>query len=65
MSPAVHVVILGAGDQDRAGSNLAVADVNKDGKLELVIAAPGGDGPNASRSNSGTVYVVDLPKSSP
>jgi hypothetical protein len=43
---------------DRAGTSLRVADIDADGKLDVIVGAPGGDGPSESRTNAGEVYVL-------
>jgi hypothetical protein len=48
----------GTDSGDAAGSSLAMGDVNGDGRADLIIGAPGADGPNNSRPNSGEVYVI-------
>jgi hypothetical protein len=51
-------VIYGAGHDDRLGRSAAVGDVNGDGMADLLVAAPGGDGENASRNNAGEIYII-------
>lgn len=45
---------------DRLGNvnSLATGDFNDDGRVDLLIGAPGGDGPEETRSNAGEVYVI-------
>jgi uncharacterized protein (TIGR03437 family) len=52
------LVINGSDSGDAAGSSLAMGDVSGDGFDELIIGAPGGDGPNNVRPDSGEVYVI-------
>ncbi len=52
------IVIHGADANDRLGTSLAVGDVNGDGIPDIVVGAPGGDGPAETRSGAGEVYVV-------
>jgi hypothetical protein len=52
------IVIHGADANDRLGTSLAVGDVNGDGIPDIVMGAPGGDGPSETRSGAGEVYVV-------
>ena len=54
----------GAGDSLDFGSRLAIADVTGDGIGDLLIGAPGADGPANDRPDAGAVYVVkggDMP----
>ncbi len=52
------VTLWGITDQDRAGSNVLVADLNGDGIKDLVIAARGGKGPGDARGTlTGEIYI--------
>jgi hypothetical protein len=54
----------GAGDSLDSGSRLAIADVSGDGTGDLLIGAPGADGPANDRPDAGAVYLVkggDMP----
>jgi hypothetical protein len=42
---------------DMLGDSVAVADVNGDGRADLVLGAPGGDGPNNAVFHMGEVYL--------
>ncbi len=42
---------------DEAGASIRLLDIDDDGKTDLVIGAPGGNGPNNSRAHAGNVYV--------
>ncbi len=53
-----NVVILGAERGDRMGSALAGGDLNNDGLEDLVIGAPGADGPGNGRTSGGEAYVI-------
>jgi hypothetical protein len=48
--------ILGASDNDRTGSAVALSDINGDGRADYVIGAPGFDYPG--RSDCGIAYVI-------
>lgn len=48
----------GAGDGLTSGGGLLLADVDRDGRQDLILAAPLADGPGDSRSSAGEVYVV-------
>ena len=65
--PAGVSVIAGAQEGDELGAALATGDLNHDGMDDLIMAAPGGDGPpgpgacfagTGTRCESGTVYVL-------
>jgi hypothetical protein len=43
---------------DAAGASLRIADLDADGVRDLVIGAPGGNGPDNSRPNAGEAYVL-------
>ena len=47
----------GAAAGDEAGAAIRLLDLDADGVSDLVIGAPGGDGPSNSRSNAGNVYA--------
>jgi hypothetical protein len=50
-------VIYGAGNNDRL-ARIAIGDFNGDNIDDIIMGAPGGDGPNNSRTDCGEVYVV-------
>jgi len=43
---------------DNVASSLAAGDVNGDTIADIIVAAPGADGPNNRRSSAGEVYVI-------
>lgn len=52
------IVIHGADANDRLGTSLAVGDVNGDGIADIIVGAPGADGPGEARSGAGELYVI-------
>ncbi|MBI3460639.1 FG-GAP repeat protein [Candidatus Acetothermia bacterium] len=52
------MTIVGANTGDNLGAALAVSDVNKDSLMDIIIGAPGGDGPSEARSGAGEAYVL-------
>ncbi len=55
---AAAISLSGKDEADLFGASLALSDINDDGLADLIIGAPGGDGPDNSRSNAGEVYVI-------
>lgn len=47
-----------AGDRLGHGGQLGVGDFNGDGVEDLLVGAPGADGPDNARSNAGQVFVL-------
>ncbi len=59
LQPAEGAVIYSAQSSDAAGSSVrAAGDVNGDGFDDLIIGAPGGDGPADARTDAGESYVI-------
>ncbi|MFW3146538.1 MAG: hypothetical protein ACMUIE_06980 [Thermoplasmatota archaeon] len=52
------VLIYGSDADDRLGQSIFIEDMSGDGRAELIIGAPGADGPSEQRRDSGEVYVV-------
>lgn len=52
------LTLFGVDDSDRFGAALALDDLNGDGRADLAIGAPGGDGPGNARAGVGEVSVV-------
>lgn len=43
---------------ERAGLSISLGDINADGRKDILIAAPLGDGPDGTRINCGSYYLV-------
>ena len=52
------IVIFGAQEGDRLGSAIATADINGDGRQEIIVVAVGADGPGDARADAGEIYVI-------
>jgi hypothetical protein len=52
------LTLLGADPDDRFGTALAAADLDGDGKAEVIAGAERGDGPDDRRQDTGEIYVV-------
>ncbi|HXF06114.1 MAG TPA: hypothetical protein VNM72_11985 [Blastocatellia bacterium] len=52
------LTIYGADSLDWLGQTVTVADLNNDGKGDLIVGAPLGDGPDNTRTNSGEVDII-------
>ena len=50
-------VFTGIDAGDEAGASLRIADIDEDGLREIIIGAPGGDGPSNGRNAAGEAYV--------
>jgi hypothetical protein len=53
-----HTSIFGADSADRLGSAVATTDANGDGLSDILIGAPGGDGPGNARPDAGDAYLI-------
>jgi len=53
-----YTCLMSAPQGQYTGSTVSMGDVNADGKRDILIAAPGGDGPGGSRVDAGTYYLV-------
>jgi hypothetical protein len=51
-------VFVGINVGDEAGSSIRLADMDADGNRDILIGAPGGDGPDEGRANAGEVYLI-------
>ncbi|MBI5490447.1 MAG: FG-GAP repeat protein [Deltaproteobacteria bacterium] len=52
------LLVLGAGPDDRAAWALSDGDITGDGRGDLVVAVPGGDGPEDDRPWAGEVAII-------
>ena len=52
------VVFSGIDPGDASGASLRIADLDADGRRDIVIGAPGADGPGNGRPNGGEAYVI-------
>jgi hypothetical protein len=55
---ASDIVFTGIDAADVAGTSVRIGDLNGDSLNEIIIGAPGGDGPGNSRTDAGEVYVL-------
>jgi len=55
---AANATFTGIDANDLAGSSIRIADVDADGKSDILISAPGGDGPTGSRTDAGETYII-------
>lgn len=58
LATAAGMTIWGAQPDDHLGLTVATADINGDGFKDIVVAAPAADGYQASKTDSGQVYIV-------
>jgi hypothetical protein len=58
----LRALIYGAQKEDRLGTAMAVADINDDGRPELLALAADADGPDGARPDAGQVFVISLPE---
>ncbi|MBL8190373.1 MAG: FG-GAP repeat protein, partial [Acidobacteria bacterium] len=54
---AASVILFGTGENDNLGSQLAMGDLNGDGKTDLIIGAVGADA-SPARQGTGAVFVI-------
>ena len=52
------VIVYGVTAADQLARSMAAADLNGDGKVDLVLGTPSADGPSDTRSAAGEVYVL-------
>ncbi|HSP54526.1 MAG TPA: FG-GAP repeat protein, partial [Dehalococcoidia bacterium] len=52
------VIIYGAKPDDALGSSMAAGDMDGDGRPELAVLAMRADGPDGSRKDAGTIYIL-------
>lgn len=51
------LAFIGSTAGEEVGSAIRILDLDDDGKNDIAIGAPGGDGPGGGRTNAGHVYV--------
>ena len=56
--PGPDVILFGADPGDQLGIGVAAGDVNGDGIDDIILGAPGGDGPTNSRDSVGEAVVI-------
>jgi hypothetical protein len=52
------VTLLGADPGDLFGTSIAVGDINLDGIVDVIVGAPGGDGPANARPEAGETVIL-------
>ena len=52
------LAILGSEEGDRLGTAVALGDFDRDGVVDIIIAAPEADGPGDARRDAGEIYVI-------
>ncbi len=52
------VTIFGPDTGDNLGVSVTLGDVDQDGKDDIFVGAPGGDGPRNERRNAGEAYLI-------
>ncbi len=57
-SAGADLRIFGADEYDELGTKVYAGDINDDGTDDLLFIAPGGDGPDNGRIDSGDAYVI-------
>ena len=56
--PAFDMTFGGVEAGDGVGASIRLADVDDDGKTDIIVGAPDADGPANSRANAGEVYLI-------
>jgi hypothetical protein len=51
-------VLAGLDSGDSTGASIRLADMDADGRRDILIGAPGGDGPTNARTDAGEVYLI-------
>ncbi len=54
----LQLAVYGARSDDALGTSMAAGDLDGDGRPELVLLAIRSDGPDGSRPDAGTIYIV-------
>ena len=58
MPTAAAAGFVGLNTGDQMGASIRLADLDADGKRDILIGAPGGDGPDNTRTDAGEVYLI-------
>lgn len=57
----LRAVVYGAREGDQLGTAAAAADIDGDGRPELLVLAANADGPQGDRPDAGQVHIIALP----
>ena len=61
VAAAASTTVLGRSGGEGLGGNVLAADLDGDGRPELVIVAENASGPSDSRPSAGRVYIISVP----
>jgi hypothetical protein len=56
--PAYNVIVFGGQPGERLGGAVATADLNADGRQEIIVAAVAADAPGGNRTDVGAIYAI-------
>jgi len=54
------MILFGAEARDHLGGGIASADINGDGRVEIILVATDADGPENTREDAGEIYLVTV-----